>query len=193
MTIADGYHALPPGKVASVVTYVQMTERPAWIDAAYPGQLTPMPLNDLSDYRELFRRVGENWLWFSRLRLNDEKLRERLAGRGYHVLLFDAGRGFVELDRNGEDEVEISLFGLAPGETGQGMGRAMMAHALREAWSGGTWRVWLHTCTLDDPRALGFYLKMGFRPYARGIEISNDPRLQGLLPETAAPQVPLIR
>ena len=69
----------------------------------------------------------------------------------------------------------------------------MMAHALREAWSGGTRRVWLHTCTLDDPRALGFYLTMDFRPYARGIEISNDPRLQGLLPETAAPHVPLIR
>jgi hypothetical protein len=33
---------------------------------------------------------------------------------------------------------------------------------------------------------------MGFRPYARGIEIAVDPRLDGYLPVTAAPQMPLI-
>ena len=43
MTITDGYHALAPAKVASVVTYVQMTERPAWIDAAYPGARELIP------------------------------------------------------------------------------------------------------------------------------------------------------
>jgi len=192
MTLTDGYHALAPGKVASVVTYVQMTARPDWIDGAFDGVLEALELGDLTVYRALFRRIGENWLWFSRARMNDEELRARLNGPGYQVLVFEGGRGFVELDRKAKD-VEISLFGLAPGETGKGLGRTMMAHVLRLAWGEGTTRVWLHTCTLDDPRALGFYRKMGFRPYARGIEISNDPRLQGWLPETAAPQVPLIR
>jgi GNAT superfamily N-acetyltransferase len=192
MTLTDGYHALAPGKVASVVTYVQMTARPEWIDGAFEGALTPLILDDLAVYRALFRRIGENWLWFSRARMNDEELRARLNGPGYRVLVLEGERGFVELDRK-EDDVEISLFGLAAEETGKGLGRTMMAHALRLAWGAGTRRVWLHTCTLDDPRALGFYRKMGFRPYARGIEISNDPRLQGWLPETAAPQVPVIR
>jgi len=192
MTIPDGYHALPPGKVASVVTYVQMTARPSWIDAPFPGQLAPMPLDDLDAYRAVFRLVGENWLWFSRLRATDEQLRERIAKPGYQVLLYEGGRGLVELDLPNADGMEISLFGLVPGDTGRGLGRAMMAHTLRRAWSGDVSRVWLHTCTLDDPRALGFYRKMGFRPYARGIEIANDPRLLGLLPKTAAPQVPLI-
>lgn len=193
MTLPDGYHALAQGKVASVVTYVQMTARPGWIDDVFPGELTPMPLDDLPAYREMFRRVGENWLWFSRLRAGEEQLRERFAKSGYQVLLYEDGRGLVELDQTGADEMEISLFGLLPGETGRGLGRAMMALTLRRAWSAGINRVWLHTCTLDDPRALGFYRKMGFRPYARGIEIANDPRLLGLLPETAAPQVPIIR
>jgi GNAT superfamily N-acetyltransferase len=179
--------------MASVVTYVQMTARPAWIDAGFSGELTAMALDDLDTYRALFRRIGENWLWFSRLRGTDEQLRDRLTGCGYRVLLLDGGRGMVELDRTGGDEVEIPLFGLTPENTGEGRGRAMMAHALREAWSGGTRRVWLHTCSLDDPRALGFYRRMGFRPYARGVQISDDPRLSGLLPETAAPHVPLIR
>lgn len=192
MTLTDGYHALAPGKVASVVTYAQMTARPDWIDGPFDGALTLLALDDLAVYRALFRRIGENWLWFSRARMNDEELRARLTGPGYQVLVFDGGRGIVELDRKAGD-VEISLFGLAPGETGKGLGRAMMAHALRVGWKDETERVWLHTCTLDDPRALGFYRKVGFRPYARGIEVSTDPRLQGWVAETAAPQVPLIR
>ena len=119
MTIPDGYHALPPGKLAAVVTYLQMTAKPAWIDSQFPGAFAPLPLDDLTAYRELFRRVGENWLWFSRLRLTEQQLRERLTAPGYQVLLFDGGRGFVELDRKHENEVEISLFGLAPDERGQ--------------------------------------------------------------------------
>jgi len=193
MTLTDGYHSLAPGKVASVVTYLQMTARPDWIDADFPGELTALELGDLSHYRALFRRVGENWLWFSRARMSDDELRARLTGPRYQVLVFAGERGFVELDGRAEEEVEISLFGLAPEETGKGLGRPMMALALRAAWREGIQRVWLHTCTLDDARALGFYRKMGFRPYARGIEVANDPRLQGWLPETAAPQVPLLR
>jgi GNAT superfamily N-acetyltransferase len=176
--------------VASVVTYVEMTARPAWIDGAFPGGLEPWVVQDLNAYRAMFRRVGENWLWFSRLRMTDEELQARLARPGYSVLVGD--RGFVELHRT-DAEVEIQLFGVEPEARGAGRGRAMMAHALRRAWADGTRRVWLHTCTLDDPRALGFYLRMGFVAYARGIEIADDPRLQGYLPETAAPQVPLIR
>jgi hypothetical protein len=30
------------------------------------------------------------------------------------------------------------------------------------AWSGGANRVWLHTCTFDDPAALPNYLARGF-------------------------------
>jgi len=193
MTIADGYHSLGPGKVASVVTYVEMKERPGWIDGEFAGELRAFDTADLAAYRTMFRRVGEPWLWFSRLKAGDTELRERLGRPGYAVYTFAGGQGLVELDRTAEGETEISLFGLVPGETGRGLGRAMMAHTLRVAWGTDTRRVWLHTCTLDDPRALGFYGKMGFRAYARGIEVADDPRLGGYLPETAAPRVPLIR
>jgi len=53
--------------------------------------------------------------------------------------------------------------------------------------------VWLHTCTLDSPAALTFYMKCGFRAYKRGIEVADDPRLRGLLPLDIAPQIPIIR
>ena len=33
----------------------------------------------------------------------------------------------------------------------------------------------------------------GFVPFARGVETFADPRLLGVLPEDAAPQIPLLR
>ena len=37
--------------------------------------------------------------------------------------------------------------------------------AVEQAWADGAKRVWLHTCTDDDPAALPNYLKRGFRPF----------------------------
>ena len=66
-----------------------------------------------------------------------------------------------------------------------------MAEALKLGWADGIERVWLHTCTLDHPSALGFYRNQGFVPVKRTIETFADPRLAGLLPRDAAPHVPL--
>jgi hypothetical protein len=52
--------------------------------------------------------------------------------------------------------------------------------------------LWLHTCTLDHPRALQFYMRSGFRPFRRQILITDDPRLTMGFPTGAAPHVPLI-
>jgi hypothetical protein len=50
----------------------------------------------------------------------------------------------------------------------------------------------VHTCTLDDPRAVAFYTAQGFAPAARFVEVFRDPRIAGLLPPDAAPLHPLI-
>jgi hypothetical protein len=53
--------------------------------------------------------------------------------------------------------------------------------------------VWLHTCTFDHPAAVRFYLKSGFKPFKFAIEVTDDPRLRGLLPESAGAHIALIR
>jgi hypothetical protein len=50
----------------------------------------------------------------------------------------------------------------------------------------------LNTCTLDYPAALKAYLRAGFRIVSRTIGTFIDPRLRGLLPREAAPQIPII-
>jgi len=188
---------VPPGAIASVVTYLEMTERPR----PRPGpvmmglHLVPMSDPDPERYRALFRAIGAPWLWFSRLQLDDASLRARLTAPGVALYVVQERKvdvGLLELDFSAQDEVEISFFGLAPHCTGRGAGSWLMAQALALAWAKKPRRVWLHTCSLDHPRALAFYQKHGFRPYARKVEIAPDPRLTGLLPPDAAPHVPVI-
>jgi GNAT superfamily N-acetyltransferase len=192
----DGYTALPPGKLASVVTYLEMTEPPpASTPDARHFTLQPIDRSDLNGYRDLFRRIGSRWLWGSRLRLSDAELAAILSNPSVDVLQLihdDRPAGLLELDRTRPPEVEISFFGIVEELIGRGAGRYLMAQALQLAWTGGTRRVWLHTCSLDHPRALEFYMRAGFRPYARALEVWDDPRLTGVLPREAAPHVPLL-
>jgi hypothetical protein len=50
----------------------------------------------------------------------------------------------------------------------------------------------VHTCTLDHPRALAFYLRSGFSAFSRQVEVADDPRGEGILPRSAASQIPII-
>jgi GNAT superfamily N-acetyltransferase len=99
--------------------------------------------------------------------------------------------GLLELDFRKAGACELSYFGLVPELAGQGHGRWMMAQALAMAWRKDVSRVWVHTCTLDHPSALGFYRASGFTAISRTIETFADPRATGALPPDAAPQVPL--
>lgn len=194
--LEDGYHVLPPGKLAAVVTWLEMGEAPAAGEPLPGGMaLIRMAEPDAEWYRRVFRKIGERWMWFGRLEMDAEELEGILRANGVEVYrLEEAGEtiGLLELDRRVAGEVEIVYFGLVEGSTGRGIGKPFMAEALRRAWTPGTRRVWLHTCTLDHPGALGFYRKCGFKPYQRGLEIGDDPRLRGVMARGAAPQVPLL-
>jgi GNAT superfamily N-acetyltransferase len=185
------------GMVATVVTHLEMRDkpRPAPIPPA-PLRLVPWKTPDLAAYRTLFRRVGEPWLWFSRLVMRDADLRAILHDPAVEVYAVTDPRGtevgLLELDFRSLPNCELSFFGLVPELNGKGLGRWLMAQAKSLAWRKGVERFWVHTCTLDSPAALDFYQKSGFTPYGREIETFADPRLAGVLPRDAAPHVPLL-
>jgi GNAT superfamily N-acetyltransferase len=199
--IPDGYTDLAPGKIASVVTYLEMLERPPLADVTSIGMRSRVQLRQVQNpnldwYRTLYRRAGAQWFWFSRLEMTDEQLTAVLHCSTSE--LFVAERegseiGIAELDRSEPPSVEITSFALFPEAIGKGLGRSFMTQLLDRAWSHSMARVWLHTCNLDGPTALTFYMKCGFRPYKRAIEVADDPRIRGILPEDTAPQVPIIR
>lgn len=194
---AGGLTRVPDDQVATIVTTLEMTERPrarALPDA--PLRLVRWDGPALDKYRALFRRVGAPWLWFSRLVMDDAALTAIIHDPRVEVyaVLDRAGIevGMLELDLRTDGACEIGYFALIPELAGRGLGRWLMAQALMLAWRGGVTRVWLHTCTLDHPRALGFYRAQGFVPTGRTVETFVDPRVTGLLPADAAPHVPLL-
>ena len=100
--------------------------------------------------------------------------------------------GLLELDFRGDAGCELAFFGLTPDQVGGQAGRWLMNEALTRAWDEDIWRLFVHTCTLDHPKALAFYIRSGFTPYKRCVEVSADARLTGHLPKSSAPQIPLL-
>lgn len=194
--LPTGYSTLPPGHLANVVTCLEMTAPPRLStvgrdDLSVGRWVSP----ELSAYRALFRLIGADWLWWSRLVMPDDQLRSTLDDANVEVYrLFRDGQeaGLLELDFRDPGQCEIAFFGLMSNVIGSGAGRFLMEEALKRAWSRPIKRLWVHTCTFDHPSALGFYQKSGFAPYARQIEIHLDPRVLGHLPRSAAPNVPIL-
>lgn len=190
-------HPVPTGHLAAVVTLLEMRKRPL---------LRPMPRSSLrlsrwhkpavDAYRTLFRRIGEPWLWYSRLELDDDALTATIHQEQTQIYaVIDPGGvevGILELTHPEPDWCSLDFLGLVPELSGKGEGIWLMANALSLAWVAGVESVRVHTCTLDHPGALRYYQREGFITVGREIEIFPDPRLTGLIPRDAAPQIPLI-
>lgn len=196
--LEPGLHQVPPGHVAAVVTHLEMRARPE-LRPEWDGGLSLRRIEapEVAWYRALFRRVGaEDWLWFSRLVMAEEELAAILGDPRVQVHALEAeGReeGLLELDFREANNCELAFFGVSHALIGQGAGRWMMNRAIQRAWDAPIKRFHVHTCTLDHPSALEFYCRTGFEATRREVEIAPDPRLTGLLPESAAPQVPIVR
>ncbi|EGF90640.1 acetyltransferase GNAT family protein [Asticcacaulis biprosthecium C19] len=200
LDLASGDYMLPAGKIAMVVTYLEQRAPPQREPFGAPAgvSLKAWPQVDIDAYLDLFKAIGAPWLWFGRL-LKSRTYLEALFADPNHktwAVVRDTQKiGLLELDGQDDGNVEVSYFGFTPGQTGKGLGSWLMDQAQRLAWADQTTkRVWVHTCSADDPKALPFYQKMGFIPYARGIEIADDPRLTGIHSDDAGPAaLPLIR
>ena len=189
----SGLIDIPEGELGAVVTYLEMTERPRpkpLPDA--PLTRKPWPGITPGQYRVLFERIGGRWLWYSRLAMDDVALAGSIAE--VHAVVDRAGVevGMIELSFRKPGECLIAFLGLVPELSGKGHGAWLFAETLALAWRPGVERVIVNTCTLDHPAALPAYIKAGFKAYKRAFEHFPDPRLKGLLPVDAAPQIPLL-
>jgi GNAT superfamily N-acetyltransferase len=196
MILPDGYSDVPAGKIAAVVTHLEMTARPAQrSDPPGAWTLRRFETPDLNWFRDLYRRVGEEWLWFSRLQMSDADLAAIIHAPlvEVHALVQDGrDEGLLELDFREAGQCELAFFGVTSKLIGSGAGSWLMNRALERAWSRQVARVWVHTCTLDHPAAVAFYQRSGFRPFRRQVEIADDPRLDGTVRRDAARHVPII-
>jgi GNAT superfamily N-acetyltransferase len=128
--------------------------------------------------RFLYVAVGQSWAWNDRLEWNAARWRDYAARPELETgVAYDRGTpaGYFELERQ-EDDVEIVYFGLLPEFIGFGLGGRLLATAIERAFDLGAARVWLHTCSLDHPQALGNYLARGMRVYRSEVDDGSAVR-----------------
>lgn len=196
--LASGIHDVAPGKIATVVTHLEMTEQADPRPVPEPDSVKLKHVDATVDwYRDIYRRVGgQDWLWFARIGMSDEKLSDILRDPRvivYTLIKDGVAEGLLELDYRIDGECELAYFGVTSVLLGSGAGRYLMNTAIQLAWEKPINRFHVHTCTLDHPEALGFYRRSGFTPYRQQIEIEDDPRLAGRLPMDAGQRAPIIR
>ncbi len=193
----DVNQILEPGTLGCVVTVLEMRQKP---------KPQPMPISRLKlvrwknptpqAYRTLFRRVGEPWLWYSRLVIDDAALiaATHQDKTQIYAVVDPSGIevGMLELTHPEPEWCVLDFLGLIPELNGKGEGKWLMAHALMLAWQQSVQSVRVNTCTLDHPGALRFYERSGFIAIERKLETFPDPRLSGLIPRNAAPHVPIL-
>lgn len=191
IVMSKPFRDAPPiglGTVDTVVTALEMLTRPTRPSPHPPGGMRTALIRaeppTVSFYRYLYDTVGADWTWVSRRLMDDAELRGHIADPKVeiYVLYVDgAPAGYGEIDRReGGGVVELAYFGLLPDFIGRGVGRYLLDTVVDIAWMGSTSRLWVHTCDLDHPRAIGTYQKAGFQPFDQWVETLPDPRLAGL-------------
>ncbi len=162
--------------IETTVTYLEMHQRPTRPTVPAPmGKFAILRAEEptVSFYRYLYDTVGEPWNWTDRRVIGGDALAAIITDPKVEIFVLYAGgvpAGFVELDRRIEGEVELAYFGLLPDFIGRGLGRYFLDWAIHAAWESEPKRVWVHTCDLDDPRALPVYQRAGFTAYQRRVE-----------------------
>ena len=162
----------------SATTKIQVTR--TYLELRQPSELNAAKLNDpvikiehqqncsVDLFRLLYVEVGKNYHWIDRLPWTDEDIRDYLAQPEISLWLMtydNEKAGYFELRKCEDGSTELAYFGLLPQFIGRGLGRHLLSCAVEQAWADGANRVWLHTCTLDDPAAMPNYLKRGFQPF----------------------------
>lgn len=163
--------------LAITITKLEMTSRPSVPRPPIPhdrdggrAMLLKVRQPPVHFYRYLYETVGRPYIWVERRRMTDDALASIIhdAAVEIYVLFCDgAPAGYFELDFGRAPNAELAYFGLIPDFVGRGLGAYMLGVAIDMAWTKQITRLWVHTNTLDHPRALPLYQKMGFSPYAQ--------------------------
>jgi GNAT superfamily N-acetyltransferase len=152
------------------ITYLQMTSRFEAVPYAGERRLemrrARIPSPELN--RFLYETVGSPWWWHELLAWDRDRWMtwlDRPEVETWIGYLDGTPAGYFELEVQPGGEVEIVYFGLLPSFIGRGLGAELLSAAVERGWQLASRRVWVHTCTLDHPRALPNYQAQGFRIY----------------------------
>jgi GNAT superfamily N-acetyltransferase len=160
-------------RIPMTVTFLEMHSRPAAQPPPQPkGKIAILRAENppVHFYRYLYDTIGERYWWVDRRKLSDEALGEIVCHpkTELYVLYADGcPAGMAELEFRDPQAAQLAYFGLMPEYVGRKLGYYFVYHAVSIAWSRSISSLLINTCTLDHPRALPLYQRVGFVPYSR--------------------------
>jgi GNAT superfamily N-acetyltransferase len=135
-----------------------------------------IPSPELS--RFLYASVGGDWYWLQRLSWSYQQWLDYLQREGVETwVAYVSGTpaGYIELEAQPDNVVEVAYFGLLKRFIGQGIGGHLLTVGVQRAWEMGARRVWVHTCSLDGAHALKNYQARGFSLYDETQHVEELP------------------
>lgn len=120
--------------------------------------------------RFFYTTIGKNWNWIDRLPWTKENWFDYLNRpelETWIAYLNETPAGYMELEIQEGQTVQISYLGVLPQFSGKGLGKAMLNSGIRRSRELQARRVWLNTCSLDSPAALKLYKSVGFRVFKK--------------------------
>ncbi len=128
-------------ELETVVTFLEMNVE-AIHHVSPPANLKLMLLRaeniSVDFYRFLYGAVGRNINWHDRSHFSDAELAAEIHAEGVEIwVLYVGGQpaGYFELVPREENSIEIEYFGLIPEFQGKGLGKWLLAEAIRAAWA----------------------------------------------------------
>ena len=160
-------------RVPMTVTFLEMRSKPPALPPPQPkGKIAILRAEKppVHFYRYLYNTIGEPYLWVDRRKLTDEALAELVQNPQvelYVLYVEGSPAGMAELEFKDSAAAQVAYFGLMPDFVGRKLGYFFLYHAVSIAWSRPISSLLINTCTLDHPRALPLYQRIGFVPYSR--------------------------
>ncbi len=165
---SDGKRRIP-----MTVTFLEMRSKPSALPPPQPkGKIAILRAENppVHFYRYLYNTIGDPYYWVDRRKLSDAALAELIRNPlvELYVLYADGcPAGMAELEFRDAATGHLAYFGLMPEFVGRRLGYFFLYQAVSNAWIKPISNLLINTCTLDHPRALPLYQRIGFVPYSR--------------------------
>ena len=166
----------------TLTTYLELITPPVGKPLASPLARTTVTRQRFTaeSYLPLYRAVGGPLGWDGRTLMTRKALEDLLAAPSTDIYVLTADgspAGYCEFIRTQPPDSELKYFGLLPAMQGRKLGPYLLDVALRLHWRlTEPRRIWLHTDTWDDPKAISVYQRSGFRVFAEHMlsETADD-------------------
>ena len=154
--------------MSETITFLEITDPADLREPSTPPRVehSYSQVHDPDVNRRLYEEIGEPHKWVDRLRWSDQQWAAWAAGVETWIAEVDSEiAGYFEL-RVDRGSTLISIFGVREPFRGNGLGSALLTHAIRRGFELAP-RVWVSTNTMDAEHALANYEARGMRPFRR--------------------------